>query len=167
MGSMPDNPMHFKRKRWTPPPRCSFSFIFMELRRPHEEEGGQRERDVSVFFFNGRLLLARERSPLRYFRWRWESGGETRDRVSPSLPSSLPSLIDNSGMSPELYDLIRAGGENLRRNYCTRLMEAARLIAAEREREILFPISRSLFQERKREREGERSLLCSKRIVFH
>lgn len=139
----------------------------MELRRPHEEEGGQRERRIC--FFPQRTPPPCSRtvaSPLLPVTVRKRRRDPRSCVPFLPLPSSLPSLIDNSGMSPELYDLIRAGGENLRRNYCTRLMEAARLIAAqrEREREILFPISRSLFQERKREEEKS---LCSKRIVFH
>lgn len=82
------------------------------------------------------------------------------------LPSSLPSLIDNSGMSPELYDLIRAGGENLRRNYCTRLMEAARLIAAERERERFFFLFPGRCSRKERERERGKGASSARRELY-
>lgn len=80
--------------------------LFMEL--SHDE------RCICYVFyvFNGAPSRQAAVSSRGYFRWRWES---SRDRVPPR------SLIDNPGMSlAELYDLIRAGGENLRRNYCTR-----------------------------------------------
>ena len=129
----------------------------MELRRPHEEEGGQRERRIC--FFPQRTPPPCSRtvaSPLLPVTVRKRRRDPRSCVPFLPLPSSLPSLIDNSGMSPELYDLIRAGGENLRRNYCTRLMEAARLIAAQRERErerffFLFP-GRCSRKERERER---------------
>lgn len=172
MGSMPDNPMHFKRKRWTlPPPLLLPLFLLLYIYGiKTSTRGGRRtERKRRICFFLQRTPPPCSRtvaSPLLPVTVRKRRRDPRSCVPFLPLPSSLPSLIDNSGMSPELYDLIRAGGENLRRNYCTRLMEAARLIAAqrEREREILFPISRSLFQERKREEEKS---LCSKRIVFH
>lgn len=140
----------------------------MELRRPHEEEGGQRERRRICFFLQrtpppcSRTVA----SPLLPVTVRKRRRDPRSCAPFLPLPSSLPSLIDNSGMSPELYDLIRAGGENLRRNYCTRLMEAARLIAAERQRERFFFLFPGRCSRKERERKGERSL-CSKRIVFH
>lgn len=171
MGSMPDNPMHFKRKRWTlPPPLLLPLFLLLYIYGIKTSTRGGRgtERETYLFFSSTDASSLLENGRLSATSGDGEKAAERPAIVCPlpppPLPSSLPSLIDNSGMSPELYDLIRAGGENLRRNYCTRLMEAARLIAAEREREILFPISRSLFQERKREEEKS---LCSKRIVFH
>lgn len=69
-------------------------------------------------------------------------------------------------MSPELYDLIRAGGENLRRNYCTRLMEAARLIAAERERERFFFLFPGRCSRKERERERGKGASSARRELY-
>lgn len=88
MGSL-DNPMHFEGRR-----RVTSRLLFIYGIKNHTDGGDC----VSAFSFNGRLVSG------------YGEKAEPRIVWIPPSPSPLP-LIDNSGMSLELYDLIRAGEE--------------------------------------------------------